>query len=342
MLILCTVLIISFSFGEQKIADIHESFRSIVMCADENNIYIADKAECVVHIYSRINFRHLAQFGRKGQGPGDFEFIDFLLAFPDFVFVSSGMKVSYFSKNGKFLRDVTPPYISTGGYILLGKYFAGERYLPEDPRKMQLSVVVELFDSKFNKKKELYVAELNKTESYDFESGKKNLLVMDPCFKLAICEDKLFIGNTEVGFFFRVFDKLGQWLYDINLPFKKHYITSSDQKRIIGNIRKHVGDQRVDEAMAKVRFIFPKEYPAYSDFAVDDGKLYVFSYPKPDDPIEIIILDLLGNFKKKVVLPMTQEEIKGEQPYCIYRGKLYYMKFNEVTYNWELYYHSIE
>jgi hypothetical protein len=321
---------------ERKLAEFQEPFKYVTLAVDEVNIYVVDKKECIVHIYSRNDFHHVGQFGRIGQGPEDFEFIGFLRVFPDYLFISSGRKVSYFSKKGDFLRTVTPPYPATGSYIPLGSNFAGQRYLPEDPKETQSQIMVELFDAKFKKMKDLYLAGLSKIESYDFESGKKNLLVIGDCFKLEVYKERLYVGNTATGFFVRVFDAQGIKLYDINLPYDKRNVSPQDQKAILDSLRRIVGEQRFNRGNVQFRYVFPKFYPAFTDFAIADENIYVFLYRIPGKSQEVLKLDLRGNLIKKITIPGAQPIFTNELPYCIYRGDFYYMIYNEETNRWEL------
>jgi hypothetical protein len=338
---LLVIFFFSFSSGERKLAEFQEPFKYITLTLDEDKIYVADKKECVVHIYSRNDFHHVGQFGRIGQGPEDFEFIGFLRVFPDYLFISSGRKVSYFSKKGDFLRTVTPPYPATGSYIPLGSNFAGKRHLPEDPKETQSEIMVELFDSKFKKLKDLYLAGLSKIESHDFQSGKKNLLVVGDCFKLEVYKDRLYVGNTAIGFFFRVFDTQGKKLYDINLPFDKRNVSPQDQKAILDDMRRIVGEQRFNRGNVQSKYVFPKFYPAYIDFAIADENIYVFLYQIPGNSQEVLKLDLRGNLINKITIPGAQAIFTYELPYCIYRGEFYYMIYNEETYRWELHFEHL-
>jgi hypothetical protein len=332
-LFLCSL---SLPLGAEKLAEFQESFKHIIMTVDEDNIYVADKQKCVVRIYSKRDFHQTGQFGRMGQGPEDFEFIGFFQVFADYIFVSSGRKVSYFSKQGDFLRTVTPPYPATGSYTPLGSNFVGKRYLPEDPRETWHEVIVELFNENFIKIKDLYLAKLNKIESYDFKSGKKNLLVASDCFKFEVYEDRLFVGNTVMGFFFRVFDAQGERLYDINLPYDKRKASAEDKKAILENVHKTIGEQRFSRAKVLFDFVLPKFFPAYSDYVVADEKIYVFLYHLPEKPQEVLILNLHGKLINRSTVPWGQGTSADELPYCIYKGDVYFMIFNEETYKWEL------
>lgn len=333
LIFLVTLLSSSLLVHAEKLAEFQEYFRAVYLAMDENRVYIADKANSIIHIYSRKDFTHIRQFGRKGQGPTDFEFIGFIRVYPDYLFISAGRKVSYYSKNGDFLKTVTPSFPTTGGYIPLDSNFICKNYLGENPKEKLHKIIVELLDSKFKKKKDLYLAELDKFVRYNFETGKTDVLVTRDCFKLEVYNDRLYVGNTDVGFFFIVFDTKGNRLYEINLSYENRKITSKEKKKIMDEFREAIGEQEFNRRKASHDYIFPKFYPAYYDFTVADGKIYVFSYPIIDVPQEVIILDLRGNFLGKTIIP----KIGPLRPsYCINKGKLYYMNYNNENYKWEL------
>jgi hypothetical protein len=331
------ILSITIFLRSEKLHEFQEPFKYISFAIDENKIYIADKRNCIIDIYSRKDFAHIVQFGRWGQGPTDFEFIGFLRIFPDYLFINAGRKLSYFSKSGDFIRTISPPFPTTGGYIPLGSNFVGKNYLPDNPEEKQYKIMVELFDSKFKKKKDLYLAELNKLESYNFKTGKRDILAVQDCFKLDVYNDTLYIGNTDIGFFFLAFDTGGKKLYEINLPYKKRRITSKDKEKIMDVFREAMGgEQEFNRRKMGFNDIFPKYYPAYLDFTVADGKLYVFLYPIPSNPIEVMILDLRGNLIRKTTIPKVQHIEVFQQYYYVYKGMFYYIHYNDETYKWEL------
>lgn len=341
-LLYVVLFFLSLLIHAEKLTEFQEPFEMIRLAMDENQIYIADSSTNTIHIYSRKDFAHIGQFGRRGQGPTDFEFIGLIRVFPDYLFISAGRKVSYFSKSGNFIRTISPPFPTTGGYIPLGSNFVGKNYLGENPKEKRGKIMIELFDSKFKKKKDLYLAELNKLVRYNFETGKRDILMVQDCFKLDVYNDRLYIGNTDMGFFFTVFDTKGKRLQKINLPYKKYKITSKNKKEIMDEFREAIGEQEFNRRKAGYDYIFPKYYPAYLDFTVADGKLYVFSYPRPDNPIEVMILDLHGNIIRKTTIHKAQSIYIIQRYYYVYEGKFYYMYYNDETYKWELHVENLD
>ena len=180
------------------------------------------------------------------------------------------------------------------------------------------------------KKKALYLAEFRKFVTFNLQTGKRDVLLVRDCFKLDVYNDRLYVGNTDKGFFFIVFDAQGKKHYEINRPYQKHKITLRERNKILDKLRLRLGEREFEIRKARINYVFLKFYPAYSDFLVTDGKIYVFSYPIEDTPQEIIILDLRGNLLDKITIP------KERVSYCIYKNKYYYMIYNDETYKWEL------
>jgi hypothetical protein len=54
---------------------------------DEHKVYVVDKLLKSIVIYSRKNYRPLLQFGRPGEGPGEFTDILSAQVFPEFIVI---------------------------------------------------------------------------------------------------------------------------------------------------------------------------------------------------------------------------------------------------------------
>lgn len=333
ILILYLLCITNVTFAE-KLHEFGEPFERMLFTMDDDQIYIADRGTNIIHIYSRDNYSNIGQFGRKGQGPTDFEYISFIRAYEDFIYVSAGRKVSYFSKNGKFIKTVTP-FPNSSGYIPLGKNFVCKYYPGSNPKSPMGEIQIELLDSKFQRKKMLFQLEFLTYVGYNFESKKQTVLLTRDCMKLDVYKDKLYVGTTTKRFYFIVFDSKGNRLREISVPYKKRKVTSKEKKKIVDNMRSEMGEEAFKNWKIRNEPTFKEYYPAYSDFIVTDDKIYVFSYKIIGEPQEIIILDLEGNIMNKTEVP------KEAFFYCIYKGKYYYMDYNEDTYKWELHVEDI-
>jgi hypothetical protein len=321
----------------EKLAEFREPFSFPLFAIDEDRIYVWDDS-CVVHIYSRKDFAQLNQFGRKGQGPAEFQFINYIHVLPDRLCIGQGQKLSYFSKNGEFLKTITYPNPDTGTYIPLGSNFVGTRYLPDDPKSPLATMAVNLYDSKFKLVKELYRADIHKFVVYNFEKEKRDVWYVRDRFRYEVCDDRLYIGNTGAGFFFAVFNGRGERLYDINRSYEKRKISGGDIKKMMAELREALGEQEFNRRKSIINeYLFAEYYPAYEDFRIAEGKIYVFSYPVPNRPIVTTIMDPRGNLLREIEIPGSERHgLYGYQSYCVYKGKYYHMLYNYESDKWEL------
>jgi hypothetical protein len=320
--------------GAEKLHEFEEPFETMLFTMDDEHIYIADRGTNIIHIYSRDNYSHIGKFGGKGQGPTDFEYINFIRAYEDYIYVSAGRKVSYYSKQGKFIKTATP-FPNSGGYIPLGDNFVCKNYPGSNPKSTMGKLLIELLDSSFKKKKVLFQIEAQKYVVYNFESSKQSVLLTRDCMKLDVYKEQLFIGTTTKGFYFIVFDSKGNRLREISVPYKKRKVTSKDKKKIIDGMRLGMGEDAFNNWNIRNEPSYKEYFPAYSDFIVTDDKIYVFSFKIIGEPQNIIELDLEGNILNKSKVP------KEALFYCIYKGKYYYMDYNDNTYKWELHVEDI-
>ena len=76
LVVIISSLTSSFVHAE-KLCEFKEPFKYVIFAMDDDQIYIADRGTNIVHIYSREDYSHIAQFGGLGQGPTEFETIAF-------------------------------------------------------------------------------------------------------------------------------------------------------------------------------------------------------------------------------------------------------------------------
>ncbi len=153
---------------------------------------------------------------------------------------------------------------------------------------------------------------------------------MGDCFRSVVYKDRIYIGTTEKGFHFSVFNADGNKLYEINRDVPKIAFTEKDKKKKLKSIRAGFGE-KWNEYSAKNIIEFPDILPAYSSFFVSDDRIYVFSHVM-DFKNYITILDLKGNLLKKKVFPaLMLKEVIPSNNYII-DGKLHRM--SDINERW--------
>lgn len=319
----------------EKLTEFQEPFENVLLAIDDGQIYIVDRGTNIIHIYSREDYTPIAQFGGKGQGPAEFDYIGFIRIYSDHLYIGSGLKFSYFSKKGKFQKTYSR-LPKPGLYFPLGKNIIRKDFPKVHPKEPRGKAKFELLDRKFNKVKDVFSTESIRPSRYNFGTGKYDTLLIRGCKGFEVYKDRLYIGNTDYGFYFIVFDANGNKLYEINKEYKKQKMTDRYKKQIFREMRAALGDQNFKSRQNYFNYEFPNYFPPYSDFFITDNKIYVFSYPMIEDPQEIVILDLRGNHIKNALIP------KDLDFYFIHKGKFYYLIYSDETYLWELHCERID
>ena len=167
------------------------------------------------------------------------------------------------------------------------------------------------------------------------KGGKDIVLWIRDCVDAIDYKDRLYIGTTEKGFYFAVFNLDGNLLYEIKKKEENRRITNNEKQKIIDGLKKGMGDTRWKAYKSRVDITFGEYYPAYKAFFINDDKIYVFRFPE-DEKYEIVILDLKGNTLKKNFKPV--KELIEISPGFIYiqGGKYYFMRENDEEEVWEI------
>lgn len=323
------LLVPSISYGK-KVADFDINFyRPVLAAADHKNIYLYDIKLVEIYIFPVENVLHPIKFGKKGEGPGEFKWIDHLKVYPGYIFVSGGGKIAYFSMAGNLKKECKVEY-ATNGYIPLGKNYVCKKY------EKNLNIV-KIFDSSLKEiKSNLETFEIPPNNVLA-ANNKIDLYAITDFFGYTVDSEVLYIGNTQKGFYFGVYDTEGRKLYEIRRDFEKRQVTSKDKEELMNRLLNSVGKQRFETAQKKYNYLYPKYFPSYSKFTVNNNRLYVMTYTSLNSKQELLILNPKGNLIKKVLVPTTGDFVED---FYISDGKYYYVKENIDLDKWEL--HEIE
>jgi hypothetical protein len=294
---------------------------------DEQKVYVVDKLLKSIVIYSRKNYRPLLQFGRPGEGPG--EFIDILAyqVFPEYIVISTPIRISFFSHQGKMLKEIKNP--SLFPMMKLVNNFLIKRYNGD-------RIIYEILNEKLEKKKELYSA-VEKDFPRDPQTHKLIVDLLVHHNHVVITREYIVIGDSQQGFYFMVFDHDGRPLGVISRKPNPRRVTAEDKNFIMGEYiaaRKALNIWERDEARRD--FVFSSYFPEYIDFFVQDEKLYVFGYPMPNGKQEVSILDIKGQWVKKKVIHFIGIDYFYSKRYFVYKSVLYYLFDNDETEKWEI------
>jgi hypothetical protein len=297
-------------------------FKRPLLRIDDTQIYIVDQALKKGFIYDRNNFEKKSEFGGPGQGPGEFPSVTYVTIDDKNLYVSTQWKVSIFSKKGKYIKDIKS--VSSGyEYSPIGNNFVGTSSIPGNQDPDHIDIQFNLYDSNLKKKKSLLRTTI--LVKWNFKGRKEIIYFISDYTASYVYNNAIYIGTTGNGFFFSVFNPDGEKLYDIKLDGEKKKITEKEKQKKIDSLRLALGEKRWKSMYGNKEIKFPDYYPAYQAFFVNDGRIYVFSYPR-EKQYEVYIIDLKGNVLERKFMPTNDLKGVNSKYQCMSNGNLYQLR----------------
>lgn len=273
----------------------------------------------------------ITAFGRKGQGPGEFQMISVLnfnnkneLLVNDIL----RKKCIFFNKKGDYLREVSlPKSVDLVFPLENGNFLTWESlYISEDIEK-QMTVLI-LYSQKNEKIKELL-----RIETPIPQTAKKIVGIRNPnifCYK----DNSIYIGFGEKGYIISKYNLDGELKQQIiKKKYNKVKISESYKSKYLDRFRGPEGDK------IKKKVFFPKHFPPFQYmFSDDKDRLYVMTYEKKKNSDEYLydVFDSDGLFKGIFWLDNIGHHgvVKTEYPLTVIvqGGLLYCLKEKQSTF----------
>jgi hypothetical protein len=322
LILILLLLLLASLVLRGKVVTLSDLVKPRHIAVDEHQIYIIEGT--TVFIYSLNDFKLKKKFGKEGEGPQEFKrrIIQVNIQ-PDCIFLNSAGKVSYFKKDGKFIKErraISPDMRLTP----FGNEFVGGRSLAENNT---LYFFIGIYDTNLKKIKDVYKQERA------VQMGGKGTKVFAHPLPYYTDEDNLFIVKGK-DLVIDVLDKAGEKRYSITYDYKRINVTADDKKRVLDHLKTDPETKPYLEMIKPI--IFPGYFPAIRNYYIADKKIYVLTYKQKNDKTECFIFDMKGTFLKQVFLPYVYVNPVDEYPAAIKNGRLYQLIENEGTEEWEL------
>lgn len=336
-LFLVLVIVTGFGFAANR-GSFPELINPERILVDGGKIFITEGIN--VFIYSLKDLKLVKKFGKEGEGPQEFKrfpapWLPSLRVFlkPDQLFINSLGKISFFTRDGKFVKEKKTKNIWHVFIPFENKYIVFA--LIREDKIMYFTY--SLYNSDFILEKEVY-RELNPEQD-----GKK----MDPIVMSSIKE--IFFRYENKGRFFlpsfdgiiHIFDIKGNEIGTINPAYSKVPVTSELVQEFDDFFKKDIRFKQI-YAFERKRLVYPKYLPLLKDYRVADGKVYVIDNKKENEKYESFIFNLDGKLLKKVWLPLVDQDILAVYPFTITGGKIFQLVENEDEEEWELHVSEIK
>lgn len=320
----------------QKLTTLKELLKPQSMVVDGEKLFVVEGTS--IYIYSLKNHQLVKKFGKTGAGPGEFMVNPFggpgmvIFTFPNHILVNSQGKLSYFTKNGEFIKEQKTPPLAVLRPIKNNFIGSGFVYSKEN----QALLCFNLFNAKLEKIKEIHRSDI----TVNFGSDKAIYLPYEP-FLYQVYQDKIFIPDGKDDFVITVFDSNGNKIRQIKKDYNRLKVGETYKKRIL-NWYQHESPLKMFWEQLKKNIKFKSHFPAILDIALDGERLYVFTYKKQNRLTECIILDLDGNEQKRVFLPFPGAFPLTPYLYSLQNNYFYTLVENEENEAWELHMKKIK
>lgn len=316
-----------FSIGEGEFDE--DMFAELTSVDVDSNgtIYILDRKDIKVKIFDREgNF--VRKFGKDGQGPGEMNLpITIQVLSNDELVVSDALtgKLMYFTLKGEFIREMstaaktilgfTLPMFDSQGNILGQQIVRTEEKLMREVRK---------YDGELNSL--FTVASIDNT---NLVQGKINPFQVVIFYQLGK-DNAIYCSNPD-AYEIKVLNSEGKMVRRILKDYDPVAVTEKDKEDFFERVPEIVGP-------IKDRIEFPKIYPAYQNFTIDEEwRLFVrtFEKGKKDGEFFFDVYDEAGRYIAKIPFKGDPRVWKGKKLYAIDEIEDGYQILRVYSVQWE-------
>lgn len=307
-----------------EIAVLTEINRPGMIRVDKDQIFITEDAS--IFIYS-LDGKFQKKFGQKGEGPMEFMVtpdsgglqIEIL---PDAVMATSIGKVSFFKRDGEFIRVIKAPR-GVAFYRPLGDRFAGLGFAMDNS---VLMATMNIYDGKLEKVMEMY------RQKNPYQQGQKMNPFLTP--PMPYTWKDTIVVDTRTGPIL-VFNGKGEKTAVIDHPFKPIELTAQHKEQVMDFYRTNPA---IKDNFERIKNMIecPGTFPNIQQTTVVDGKIYAQTYRRDQGKAEFFIFDFSGKLLKHIFLPLADMNLLQPAPYHICNDVLYQVKEDLEKEQWTL------
>jgi len=343
-LILTTLILLSFFVMNtgflypKKIATLSEIVNPYKMIIDNNRLYVSEGAS--IFIFSLPDGRLIKKFGQQGEGPGEFKVnpnanlgsLQFDV-FPEYIVIYSIGRISFFKKQGEFLKEMK--FTSTSGYFrpLVSSDDNSYVGLSTEVDNKIYYTTINICDKNLNKKKELY------REKFWFTPGKSiNIFYALRGVSFDVSDKLIFVEKEKETIL--IFDHRGRSLGAFTPPCQPSSFTSQDKKQFVGLIENSTQFKAFSHFYEKYKpyIKFPANFPNLRFILAADQKIYAITWQKDqEENTQGFVYDIENEKDTKVLFPLREMNAIVIYPFTIDDGKLYQLVENDKKGDWELF-----
>ncbi|MBD3413197.1 MAG: 6-bladed beta-propeller [Candidatus Aminicenantes bacterium] len=300
---------------------------TVLINVDENeNIYIADMKLNNIKVFDPSG-GWIRTIGKQGQGPGELNMPTGIQITEDgnlMVEEVMNRRLSFFTPEGKFIKSVsTADKTSLTGLLIGPKGTMVGRELVVDQNKMFWTV--KKYDSAL---KELFT--IDKVEFPNPLAGKINPFELMIIFNLDANGNIVY--GTSKEYEIKFFNPQGMPIKSITRKYDPVKISEKDKEEILERM------PETGEINLKERIEFPKHYPAFQHFTLDDeGRIFVrtFRQGKQEGEYMLDIFDPEGRFISQMPLKANPVLWKNNKLYSTEETDQGFIIIKRYKVSWE-------
>jgi hypothetical protein len=326
IVMLIILVVFAVSGYAKKVTTLTEIMKPVNIQADSTRLYVIEGAS--IFIYSLKDYQLLKKFGKEGEGPGEFvinpRLPNSLDVSTDDIIVNSMGKLSYFSKDGTFKREIKCT-ITSLLFQPMGDQLIGMGQVLDSEK---LYNTVNFYDSNLKKIKEIYRADTG------LKGPGKGIEALQKVFWFQYYDNKIFLpGEDDAAV--DAFDKNMNKLFTLRVEVKKQKVTDEFKNEFVDYLKTSSRTKDIYELLLKpVRF--PDSFPTIQFFFGADNILYVLTWIRENDKYQFHTFDMKGKFLKKLWIPLVFQSYLEPFPLTVNNGKLYQVIENMDEETWEL------
>jgi hypothetical protein len=304
-----------FGFGnEHQIKEMPDLLNPEYFVLDDQQMYIVEGA--TVSIYSLKDLTLKKKFGQQGEGPSEF-ILDSQTDRPMFIdvqgkeiIVTSFGKVSIFTKNGDFVKELKLRTASGKNFQPLGSGYVAY-VIRIDGKKLMRSIM--LYDRDLNPIKPIIQAE------HHYQTGKGLKVFREPT-SFITRKNKLYV-TWHADFRVSVYDKKGILLYHLKRPYERLKVGDLSKEAVISYLKTHPKVKQFFEMVKPIKF--PAKFPAIRQMRIADDKIYIVTYKEKNQRFECFIYQQDGKPLSTKTFYLEKMNALQTYPFYIKNNRLY-------------------
>ncbi len=318
-------VLISVPVSGEVIATFPELLNPSGLVIEDDNMYITQ--DISIYIYSMKDFKLIKKFGKKGEGPQEFNRFAAITPMKDKLLINSLSKISYYTKDGEYINEIKTKGGFSFLYQPLGENYVGRGIGAKDNVRF---VSVNLYDKDLNKIKTILERE------DDTQIAKGSIKILNSTLNYMTFNDKLYLISGS-DFEIKVYDKTPKEIMAIKKDdYKRRKFTEEDKQMIFDELQNDP-NQKPYMDMIKKMAVFPKEWPAIAGAFERDNIIYVSTFKALNKTTyEFMIFDSEGKFVHSMFLPLRFQTSLRPYPLSVKNGMVYQLIENEEEEEWEL------